>query len=232
MQKTNDNSWLDCERSPLFRGTGWDNWERRCDADDSGQAMSLDICAGVMVMPATPAAQVREETTQSAEAAETATPSQTGRDEPAAKEEKLTTPGMLAGAVAAATDEERRASRKADHQARLAGKSHPSGTIGCHEAASAVIGSTAKEAVARRGRCPKKQLEKSEVLLRLSEDCLVPTEVYLMKAELHLRSAKEHLEAAEAQLAPIEASLLSTDKAIVGAPNTGEPAEGHWRQGA
>jgi hypothetical protein len=72
------------------------------------------------VVPATSATRVHEETAQSAEAAETAAPSQTGRDVPAAKEEKLTRSGLLAGAAPAATDEERRAARKAAHQAWLA----------------------------------------------------------------------------------------------------------------
>ncbi len=53
-----------------------------------------------------------EEAAQAAEAAGTATPSQTGRDVPAANEEKLIIGGVSAGTAATAADEERRAARK------------------------------------------------------------------------------------------------------------------------
>ncbi len=49
-----------------------------------------------------------EEAAQTAEAAGTATPSQTGRDVPAAKEEKLIVGGASASTAATAADEERR----------------------------------------------------------------------------------------------------------------------------
>jgi hypothetical protein len=72
----------------------------------------------------------------------------------------------------------------------------------------------------------EKQLEKAEVLLRLTEGCLVPTGEKLMQAEEHLRSAKEHLEAVETRLAPAEAPPISTDEAVVGALDAGEPVRG------
>ncbi len=50
-------------------------------------------------------ARALEEAAQAAEASGTATPSQTGRDVPAAKEERLITGGVSANAVATATDE-------------------------------------------------------------------------------------------------------------------------------
>jgi hypothetical protein len=90
------------------------------------EAAYLDMWAGMRARAAqeTPAhvevaqmlarsARAPEEAAQATEAAETATPSQTGRDVPAAKEEKLITGGVSANAVATATDEERRAARKA-----------------------------------------------------------------------------------------------------------------------
>ncbi len=77
----------------------------------------------------------------------------------------------------------------------------------------------------------EKQLEKAEVLLRLTKDYLVPTEEYLMQAEVYLRSTREHLEAAETQLAPVGAPLMLTSKTVAGVLHPGELVEGHRGQG-
>jgi hypothetical protein len=61
---------------------------------------------------ATRSATALEEAAQAAEAAGTATPSQTGRDVPAAKEEKLIVGGASASTAATTADEERRAALK------------------------------------------------------------------------------------------------------------------------
>jgi hypothetical protein len=172
-----------------------------------------------------------EETEQPAEAA--------GRDIPAAKEEMLTTSGMSAGAVAAATDEERRAARRADHQARLADvRAHHHARLAARKQRLPLlaarlwklwrdVGGASRPAPTRvhlrATAAVEKQLEKAEVLLQLTGDCLAPSEAYLMKAEVHLRSAKEHLEAAEAELEPAEAPQVSTDVAVVGVLNEREP---------
>jgi hypothetical protein len=128
MSTVEEDSQLDREREQLFRD--WDlddDWsddrrspqpfyrsrERGYGADNGWRATTpVAICAGVQGMPATSTTRVHEEAAQPAEAV--------GRDVPAVREEKLTTSGMSAGAVADATDEERRAALRADHQARLA----------------------------------------------------------------------------------------------------------------
>jgi hypothetical protein len=92
-------------------------------------------------------ARALEEAAQASEAAGTATPSQTGRDVLAAKEEKLIVGGVSASTAATVTDEERRAARKATFLAGIAGATDR------HEAASAVLGGTAAEVVARCGMC-------------------------------------------------------------------------------
>jgi hypothetical protein len=154
---------------------------------------------------------------------------------------------MSAGAAAAATDEEGRAARKAAYLALLAdARARYHARLAAIKqrlpALAARLRELWQDVGGARGPVPtkvhlratvtvEKQLEKAEVLLRLMEDCLVPTEKHLMQAEVHLRSAKEHLEAAEAQLAPEDAPLMSTVKAVAGALHAGESAEGHWRQG-
>ncbi len=70
-------------------------------------------------MPAMSATQMHEKAAQPTEAVETATPSQTSRDAPASKEEKLTTGGVAADAAATAADEERRATRRAAYLAMI-----------------------------------------------------------------------------------------------------------------
>ncbi len=73
--------------------------KRGAGADDDRQAAtSVAICGGLRVMPATSATQVREETAQSAEAAETVALSRTDWGVPAAREEILSMSGMSAGA--------------------------------------------------------------------------------------------------------------------------------------
>ncbi len=112
---------------------------------------------------------------------------------------------------------------------RLGGEeSHPSGSIGCHEAASALSDCVAARAVAvcERWRpaptevhltamgklvAVKKQLEKVEVLLQLTEWHLVRTEVHMTDAEVHLKFARAHLEATEAQLTPAEMPSMLAD---------------------
>jgi hypothetical protein len=74
----------------------------------------------VVQMLARSATQAHEKVAQPAETAGTATPSQTGRDVPTAKEEKLITGGVSANAAATATDEERRGARKAAYLAMIA----------------------------------------------------------------------------------------------------------------
>jgi hypothetical protein len=128
-------SRLDLEVEQLLGDTDWDddpsddccspqhfyrNWEHGYGADDGRRTASpVVISAGVRAMPATSATRVREETAQSAEAAETGPPSQVDRDLPAAREERLTSSGMSAGVVAAATNEEE---KEANYQARIAAR--------------------------------------------------------------------------------------------------------------
>jgi hypothetical protein len=73
-------------------------------------------------MPATSETRVHKETAQLTEAVETAAPSKMGRDVPAVRKGRLTTSGMSASAVAAATNEERIEAQRANHQAQLAAK--------------------------------------------------------------------------------------------------------------
>jgi hypothetical protein len=209
--------------------------------------MAMVPTCRIAMMPATSVTQVREETAQSAEAAETAVPSQTGRDVPLGEEEKLMTSGMSAGAVAAPTDEERRAAWKANHQARLAGKRaiHEAQLDAMKQRLTSLearlqelwqdLGGARRPAPTkvhlRATPAVEKQLEKAEMLLLFTERHLEPTEWSLTEAEGYLRSAKEHLEAAEAQLAPAGAPPMSIDNAVVGALHAGERAEGHWRKG-
>jgi hypothetical protein len=74
----------------------------------AGEAAYLDMWADMRARAAqeTPAHQ---EAAQAAETAGTATPSQTGQDVPAAKEEKLIVGGASASTAATTADEERRA---------------------------------------------------------------------------------------------------------------------------
>ncbi len=78
--------------------------KRGSGADDGRQAATLvAVCAKVRVMNVTSAIR---ETAQPAEAAETVAPSQAGWDVPAAKEEMLSTSGMLADASEDAATQE------------------------------------------------------------------------------------------------------------------------------
>jgi hypothetical protein len=224
------------------------SWEYGYGADNGGRAATpVAMCGAARVMSAMSAAQVHEKVAQPAEAAETAKPSQMSRDIPAAKEEKPTTVRVSAGAAATETDEEGRAARKAAYLALLAD------TRARHHARLAAMKQRLRFLAARLRRLwqdvgsarrlapakghlrvtatVEKQLEKAEVLLRLTKDYLVPTEEYLIQAEAHLRLAREHLEAAETQLAPAEAPSMSTVKTVAGVLHAGEPVEGHRRQG-
>jgi hypothetical protein len=62
----------------------------------------------------------------------------------------------------------------------------------------------------------KKQLEKAEMLLWLTEDNLEPVEERLMEAEVYLRAAREHLEVVETRMAPARAPPRSSVKTVVG----------------
>jgi hypothetical protein len=154
-------------------------------------------------------ARALEEVAQAAEAVGSATPSQTGRDAPAAKEERLITGGMSASTAATTT----RAALKAAYLARIADKKarrHAQLTdmkqrlpslaarlrrlwqdVGCNrKSASTKVHLRASAAV-------EEQLEKAEMLLQFTEKNLKPVEGCLMEAEVYLRSAREHLEIIE-----------------------------------
>jgi hypothetical protein len=80
----------------------------------------------------------------------------------------------------------------------------PNGRKACDDTQTVMAGAMLDQTVDERGEVHLKatstvgkQLEKAEMLLRLMEYHLVPTEVHLMEAEVHLRSAKVHLEANE-----------------------------------
>jgi hypothetical protein len=147
-------------------------------------------------------ATVLEEAAQAAGAAGTATPSQMGQDVLVAKEEKLIVGGVSANAVATATDEERRAARKAvclaliadkedSHHARLAAMKQRLQSltarlrrlwqdVGCtRKSASTKVHLRATAAV-------EEQLEKAEMLLQFTEKNLKPEEWHLMEAEVYL----------------------------------------------
>jgi hypothetical protein len=188
-----------------------------------------------------------EEAAQAAEAAGTTTPSQTGRDVPAANEEKLIVGGVSAGTAATAADEERRAARKvadltivadteACPRARLTDMKQrlPSLTAQLRRLRQD-IGCTERSAPAkvhlRATATVDEQLKKAEMLLRLVETNLEPVEGHLMEAEAYLRSARELLEVIETRMAPAEAPPRSPVKAVVGFLRAGEPIEEHHGQG-
>jgi hypothetical protein len=158
---------------------------------------------------------------------------ETSRGVPAAGEEMLPTSRITAGAAAVATDEERRAARKAAYQAQLDDvKARHHAQLAAMKQRLPSLEARLQElwqdvGDARRPAPTKvhlrataavdKQSEKAETLLRFTERHLEPTEENLTEAEGYLRSAKVHLEAAEAQLAPAEAPTMSTVKAVAGA---------------
>jgi hypothetical protein len=155
-------------------------------------------------------ARALEEAAQAAEAAGTATPSQTGRDVPAAKEEKLIVGRVSANAVATVTDEERRAARKAAYLAGIAdakARHHARLTDMKQRLPSLVarlrrlwqdVGCTRKSASTkvhlRASAAVEEQLEEAEMLLQFTEKNLKPVEWHLMEAEVYLKLAREHLE--------------------------------------
>jgi hypothetical protein len=121
--------------------------------------------------------------------------------------------------MAAATDVERRAALRANYQALLADtRANNQARLAamkqrlllltvqlrqlwqCVRSAGRPAPTEVYLTAARRSAAVEKQWEKAEMLLRLIEFYLVPTEGSLMEAEVHLRLAREHLEAAEAQL--------------------------------
>jgi hypothetical protein len=131
-----------------------------------------------------------EEAAQVAETAGTETSSQTGRDVPAAKEEKLIVGGVSANAVATVTDEERRAARKVAHLAGIADEKasrHAQLTnmklrlpslaarlrrmwqdVGCTRKSSST------KVHLRASAAVEEQLKKAEMLLQFTEENLKP----------------------------------------------------------
>jgi hypothetical protein len=158
---------------------------------------------------------------------------ETSRGVPAAWEEMLPTSRITAGAAAVATDEERRAARKAASQAQWAAMKQrlPSLEARLQELWQDV-GDARRPAPTkvhlRATAAVDKQFEKAETLLRFAERHLEPTEGNLTEAEGYLRSVKVHLEAAEAQLAPAEAPPMSTVKAVAPTPSA-NAIENHRR---
>jgi hypothetical protein len=92
-------------------------------------------------------ARALEEAAQVAETAGTATPSQTGQDVPAAKEEKLIVGRVSASTATTTADEERRAVRKVAYLTLVAG------TEARRRARLTVLSGTAAGVVARCGMC-------------------------------------------------------------------------------
>jgi hypothetical protein len=145
--------------------------------------------------------------------------------------------GTSAGAVAAATDEERRAALKATYHAQLADvrARHHARLAAMKQrlpSLSAWLRKLWQDMGGARWPAPtkvhlratatvEKQLEKAAMLLGSAESNLAPTEWNLTEAEGYLRSAKALFEASEAQLAPAEVPPVSTDKAVVVALNEG-----------
>ena len=187
-----------------------------------------------------------EEAAQAAEAAGTATPSQTGRGVPAAKEEKLIVGGASASTAATTADEERRAARKvayltlvadteARRRARLTDMKQRLPSLAAQlQRLRQDVGCTERPAPTkvhlRATATVDDQLKKAEMLLRLMEANLEPEKGHLMEAEAYLRSARELLEVIETRMAPTEAPPRSPIKAVVGFLRAGEPVEGHHRQ--
>ncbi len=97
-------------------------------------------------------ATAREEAAQVAETAGTETSPQTGRDVPAAKEEKLIVGGALASTAATTADEGEESGPEGclSNPSRRHGSS-PSRPTDGHEAAAAVLSGTTAEVVARCG---------------------------------------------------------------------------------
>jgi hypothetical protein len=114
----------DLEDDEDYRGLqrSYRSWEHGYGANSGCRAAApVATCGAARVMPAMSATQVHEEAAaETVETAGAATPSQTSRDVPAAKEEKLITGGVSANAAATVTDEERRAARKAAYLAMIA----------------------------------------------------------------------------------------------------------------
>ncbi|MFN9910475.1 MAG: hypothetical protein ACK56F_30910, partial [bacterium] len=96
-----DEDFLDSQRSYSDRGHGHDA--------DSGWRATARGAARVM---ATRSVAALEEATQVTETVGIATPSQTGQDVPAAKEEKFIIDGASESTATTTADEERRAARK------------------------------------------------------------------------------------------------------------------------
>jgi hypothetical protein len=196
---------------------------------------------------ATRSATALEEAAQAAEAAGTATPSQTGRDVPAAKEEKLIVGGASASTAATAADEERRAALKvayltvvadteAHRRTRLTDMKQRLPSLAAQlRRLRQDVGCTERPAPTkvhlRATATVDDQLKKAEMLLRLMEANLEPEEGHLMEAEAYLRSARELLEVIETRMAPAEAPPRSPVKAVVGFLRAGEPIEEHHGQG-
>jgi hypothetical protein len=192
-------------------------------------------------------AMAPEEAAQAAGAAGTATPSKTGRDVPAAKEEKLVVGGVSANVVVTATDEERRAARKATYlagiadakarrQARLTDMKQRLPSLAARlrrlwQDVRCTRKSASTKVHLRASAAVEEQLEKAEMLLQFTEKNLKPLEWHLMEAEVYLKSAREHLEVIETRMAPARAPPRSPAKAVVGFLRAGEPVKEHHGQG-
>jgi hypothetical protein len=229
------------EAAQMVRAAGPRDEERA-----AWEAAYLDMWADMRARAAqeTPA---HKEAAQAAETAGTATPSQTGQDVSAAKEEKLIVGGASVSTAATTADEERRAVRKvayltlvadteARRRARLTDMKQrlPSlaaqlrklwQDVGCAR-------KSASTKVLLRASAPvDEQLGKAETLLQFTEKNLKPVEECLMEAEVYLRSAREHLEVIETRMAPARALPRTPVKTVVGFLHAGEPIEEHHGQG-
>ncbi len=169
------------------------------------------------------------------------------RDVSTAKEEKLIVGGVSANAVATATDEERRAARKAAYltmvadtkahcRAQLTDMNQPLPSLAARmrrlwQDVGCARKSASTKVLLRASATVDEQLEKAETLLQFTEKNLKPVEWRLMEAEVYLRSVREHLEVIETQMAPAKAPPRSPVKAVVGFLRAGEPIEEHHGQG-
>jgi hypothetical protein len=188
-------------------------------------------------------ATAREEAAQAAETAGTETSSQTGRDVPAAKEEKLIAGGVSANAVATVADEERRAARKVAHLARLADEkaSRHAQLTGMKQRLPSLAArlrrlwqdvgrarmSSSTMVHLRASATVEEQLKKAEMLLQFTEENLKPVEWHLMEAEVYLKSARGHRDANGA----CEGTTEVTSQGCCGIPACGGADQGAPRAG-
>ncbi len=230
------------EAAQMVRAAGPRDEEERTAWEDAYLDMWADMRA--RAAQETPA---HKEAAQAAETVGTATPSQTGQDVPAAKEEKLIVGGASASTAATTADEERRAVRKVAYltlvadtearpRARLTDMKQRLPSLAAQlRRLRQDVGCTERPAPTkvhlRATATVDEQLKKAEILLRLMEANLEPVEGQLMEAEAYLTSARELLEVIETRMAPAEAPPRSPVKTVVGFLRAGEPIEEHHGQG-